>query len=360
MPRLTRHTILALLALAAGCQTERPLAPAPGLTEDDAVATHREYRKSVTVLTRNLYIGADVDRVITALATPDPADDLPALLGALAVVQETDFPTRARAFAREIARTRPHVIGLQEVTTLDVDLTPLGIPAPIVHQDFLAILQAALQTRGLDYTVAAEVTNTSVSPLPGVSLVDRDVILVDPDRVEVYPGAVGRTFTQNIGTVAPGITIIRGWVKVNARIGHKDYTFASTHLESGSAPGLDLLRAAQATELIDSVGTAERVIMLGDWNDIPGSPMHQVVVGAGFTDTWAEVRPWSRGFTCCHVENLSNRRTLFTQRIDYVFSRGVEPEHVARVGLRHEERIRGPVHRLWASDHAGVVTLFDR
>jgi hypothetical protein len=360
MRRLTRATILALLALAAGCQTERPLAPAPGVVEDDAIAAHRESRRSFTVLTRNLYIGADVDRVIAALATPDPADDLPALLGALAVVQETDFPSRARAFAREIARTRPHVIGLQEVTTLDVDLTPLGIPAPVVHQDFLAILQAALQAKRLDYIVAAEVTNTSVSPLPGVSLVDRDVILVDPDRVEVYPGAVGRTFTQNIGTVAPGVTIVRGWVKISARIGHKDYTFASTHLESGSAPGLDLLRAAQATELIDSVGTAERVIMLGDWNDVPGSPMHQSILGAGFTDAWLELRPGARGFTCCHDENLANRRASFDQRIDYVFSRGTNPVNVARLGIRHHERVRGPVHRLWASDHAGVLTVFHK
>jgi hypothetical protein len=64
----------------------------------------------VTVMTQNLYVGADVDAVITALATPDPDDDIPALLAAVATIKRTDFPARARAIAREIKRERPEVV----------------------------------------------------------------------------------------------------------------------------------------------------------------------------------------------------------------------------------------------------------
>jgi hypothetical protein len=45
----------------------------------------------------------------------------------LATLQETDFPARASAVADEIARFRPHAVGLQEVSTVDLTLPPLGV-----------------------------------------------------------------------------------------------------------------------------------------------------------------------------------------------------------------------------------------
>ncbi|PYP30757.1 MAG: hypothetical protein DMD49_09680, partial [Gemmatimonadetes bacterium] len=133
----------------------------------------------VTAMTRNLYIGADVDVVIAALASPDPADDVPTLLDAIAVLQHTDFPTRAEALADEIARPRPDVIGLQEVEQLHIDLTSLGLPVAI-NQNFLAILGAALARRGLHYAVAGRVTNVTAFLLSGaINLTDEDVILVN-------------------------------------------------------------------------------------------------------------------------------------------------------------------------------------
>src|SRR2546425_11601102 len=63
--------------------------------------------RDITVMTQNLYVGADVDLVIRALGTPDPGDDFPALLFAIATVGKTDFPARAEAIADKIARARP-------------------------------------------------------------------------------------------------------------------------------------------------------------------------------------------------------------------------------------------------------------
>ena len=349
-------SILAALLLAA-CDAPfdpaRSEAPAPLFHRDD-------FRPPVvSVLDWNIYIGADVDAVIAALASPDLNDDLPALLTAIQTLQETDVLARMQAVAREIARARPHVVGLQEVSELDIDLTGLGLPVDI-HVDFLPILQAALAAEGVNYTVAAIVTNIDATPLPGVRVVDHDVLLVDADRVTVV-STLAQNFTNNIGTVAPGVELIRGWVQIEATIRGTSYTFANTHLESGQGDQLSLLRAAQATEVVTAIGAAPRAILMGDLNDLPGSLMYQVVSGAGFTDVWSALRPRARGLTCCHLPDLSNRKPQFDQRIDYVLARGVGHPIIGvrglvrRLGVRRHERLRGPFHPIWPSDHAGLV-----
>ena len=314
-------------------------------------------------MTRNLYIGADVDQVIGALASPDPNDDVPALLAAIAVLQRTDFPTRAGALADEIARARPHVVGLQEVDQLHIDLSGLGLPVQI-EQNFLPLLQAALATRGLRYAVAGQVTNLTATPVPGISITDHDVILVDANRVTVGPNVTAQRFTLNIGTVAPGVDLKRGWVAIDATIDGMSVRVGSTHLESGDAAGLAALRVAQAAELVGSIGTTSPAILLGDFNDMPGSSMYGVVTSGGFTDSWAALRPGARGFTCCEVADLSNHVAVLNQRIDYVFARGIGGPNgsllgvVTIVGDQPGDRVPGPSYPIWPSDHAGVVATF--
>ncbi len=359
MPRFIRSLAASGALLLAACTESAPFDPAAagdgGTALQVATAVGR-----VTFMTRNMYIGADVDAVIAALASPDPNDDLPTLLAAIQTLQATDFSARAAAMASEIARNRPHAVGLQEVTQLDIDLTGLGLPV-VIHEDFLAILLADLKARGVHYRVAAEVTNTQATPIPGISLVDHDALLVDPDRVSILGGVVAQNFSNNIGVVAPGVEIKRGWVAVQARIDGTAYTIASTHLESGGAPGLDQLRAAQAAELATSLGAASPTIVLGDLNDGPASLMHQVLVGAGLSDLWTTLQPGTDGFTCCQLPDLSNPRATFNQRIDYVFTRGVGVPtdgfrgQVTRIGYLPADRIRGPLHLIWPSDHAGLV-----
>lgn len=50
-----------------------------------------------SVYSQNVYIGADVDAVIGALASPDPGDDVPALLTAIQTFQATDHAARLDA-----------------------------------------------------------------------------------------------------------------------------------------------------------------------------------------------------------------------------------------------------------------------
>jgi hypothetical protein len=192
-----------------------------------------------------------------------------------------------------------------------------------------------------------------------VSLQDFDAVLVD-DRVTLAPTVIAQNYSNNIGVVAPGVTIIRGYVVITATVEQTSYTIADTHLESGGSPGLDLLRAAQAAELATVIGTAPRAILLGDLNDVAGSPMYQVLAGSGFLDTWRVLRRGSEGYTCCQVADLSNPVSALHQRIDFVWARGLGRPGEPVIGqarlfdAQPGSRVPGPMFLIWPSDHAGV------
>ncbi|MBI4499969.1 MAG: endonuclease/exonuclease/phosphatase family protein [Gemmatimonadetes bacterium] len=201
--------------------------------------------------------------------------------------------------------------------------------------------------------------NIEASPVPGIRLIDYDALLVDATRVTVQD-AGGQNFAVNLGVVAPGVELKRGWVWASTIIDGQPYFFASTHLE-GSAPGMPELLAAQASELAGFVPTDVPVIALGDFNDKPGSLMYRAMTANGFTDGWRDLRPGVAGFTCCHLSDLTDHVADLIQRIDYVFTRGVG---TARTGLQGNigligevpaDRIAGSLHTIWPSDHGGLL-----
>ena len=354
---MRRALAVSLLFLAVAC--------------NDSVAPITEQRvampaAAVGVMTQNLYVGADVDLVIRALATPDPNDDFAALMFAIQTVGKTDFPARAQAIADLIQSRRPHAVGLQEVSEINIDLRPLGVDA-VVNQDFLELLQAALAERGLHYEVAATSDNINVSLVSGlVRLRDHDALLVDADRVSIA-AASGQNFAVNLGQVADGVTLIRGWVYARTTIDGQAYTFASTHAESdlaGAPVGLVAqIRAAQVGEIVATLGADERVILMGDLNDTPGSPMYGVLANSGYTDTWPAMRPGvvGGGLTCCHPADLSDQVANFDQRIDYIWTRGLARDDgkvqgsIDRFGNVPADRVAGPAYPIWPSDHAGLI-----
>jgi hypothetical protein len=318
-------------------------------------------------MSRNLYIGFDADAAVAALATGDPAIFGPALQAAVGTLLNTDFAARANAFADEIARARPHAVGLQEAWAIHADLAPLGVPMRI-DLDYIDILQAALGARHLPYAVAARVTDTDMQPLPGIELVDREALLVDTSRVTVIV-AFGQTFANNIGPIAPGIDKKAGYIRAITMIGGRRVTLVTTHLESDLGPGthelIAGLRAAQAAEIVAAVDTVPNVIMVGDLNDVAGSPMHQVLTGAGLVDTWAQLNPRDPGLTdSCFSSDLADAAPHCTDRHDFIFVRGLGVANAGLigkeylVGLTPNERVQGPAGLLWPSDHAGVVGDF--
>lgn len=343
-----------LLPLAVACGDSPPTAP----DAKSAVAQANGSSDRLVLMTQNMYVGTDVDTIIAALASPDPTDDFPALQYALGILATTDFPSRSAAIADAIATHRPHVVGLQEVSVIEVDIPGVAT----FTLDFLPILLAQLQARGLDYVVAGANQNFVAAPIPGaVSLTDSDVMLVDADRVDVT-AAQGHTFQINVPPIG-ALVIERGYVVADLVIDDREYRVVTAHTEPDFAnQPLGQLRAAQAAEIAGVLGTAPRAVVMGDLNDEPGSLLYDVLVDdAELLDVWAELRPGAKGFTAPHPYTLDDRVPQFDRRIDHIMVRGIPTPSgrlqgsITLFGDHPSERVAGSDGVIWPSDHAGVI-----
>jgi len=183
-------TVLSTLAIAWGCTADDVTGPVAQTLSPDAdqmvIAPDLEpflgrgmmhRAEPLTIMTYNLYIGTDVDRV---LASP-PEEFDQRVQEALGTFIATDYVERSGAIADLIMEADPHVVGLQEVWVVSTQGIA-GVPDMTV--DFLQILMAQLGARGLNYQVVAQETLTQLQ-LPvgggGVVLVDSDALLVRGD-----------------------------------------------------------------------------------------------------------------------------------------------------------------------------------
>ena len=322
--------------------------------------------RPVRVMTRNLYLGADLTPAITATSFQDLAVKVAQIYGR---VQATDFPTRATVLAREIGDADPLIIGLQEVAlwrtgapgVLDGPVTP----ATNVAYDFLALLQGALAAAGTPYDAAVvqQELDVEVPSALGfdVRLTQRDVILVKSglSADELTVNARGSAiYATNLvfNVVGNPVTNTRGWTSVDVTANRRTFRLVNTHLEAFSA----FHRWAQAGELLAAGGptdTALPVVLLGDLNSAPTEPgpfsAYARLIGGGFHDTWLAVNASDPGYTCCNAENLLNPTPTMTQRIDHVLADWTGSVVSSRVvGIDPDNRTPSG---LWPSDHAGVV-----
>ncbi len=152
----------------------------------------------------------------------------------------------------------------------------------------------------------------------------------------------------------------RGWTAVDSTVDGRAYRFVNTHLEVGGSFGAatQTLQAAELVSLLDAETLP--VILLGDINASPESPVTQAygqLEAAGYTDVWlAQDVPGGEGLTCCHDETLMNETTDFGSRIDVVFVRNGSGSAVqsAAADVLGDEPDDRTESGLWPSDHAGV------
>jgi endonuclease/exonuclease/phosphatase family metal-dependent hydrolase len=343
------------LLLAACGAGDRSAAESTDLMSETSRDSMAGGNKVIGVMSRNLYLGADLGPVISA---GDPAAFVGATTAVWLMVKNNDFRTRAQALAAEIAATRPALIGLQEAVTWRTQSPSDGTAtsATDVKFDYVPDLLRALKARGLVYREVARVTLLDVEA-PTAPALDLDIRLTDHDailaREDVHvTKSEGDVFKHllTVPTLVGPVTLPRGWVSVDVKYRGEELRFVSTHLESFD-PGI---RALQAGDLAEVLAKETRpVILVGDLNSEPGvtGDGEAILAGAGFEDVWPALHP-GPGLTCCFLENLRlTQGAKLDQRIDYVLTRGpFEPRKAVVVGADPSSRFRG----LWPSDHAGV------
>ncbi len=318
---------------------------------------------NITVMTRNLYVGASFG-LFLGISTQK---DIPERVAKVyAKILSSRFPSRAEAIADEIVQNRPDVVGLQEAFLLLVQLqsqaSVAGQPQPVtVAMDYLQILLEALQRRHAHYAVAAIVNNTDLSgPSTNgdrIRLIDRGVILV---RTDLPPGemVVSNPHAKNFDVKATleladsDVALLRGWCSVDVRVRGKAARIVNTHLEDEL---FDLIQFIQADELLSGpFKTSPPVIVLGDLNASESSTTYQSILKGGFKDAWSLTHPGDPGFSCCQDEDLLNGTSQLKERIDFVLFRGgqINVSDTKLVGAHSSDRISSGQ---WPSDHAGIV-----
>lgn len=322
----------------------------------------------VTVMTQNLYTGAELTPLFSATSLPELAG---AVSQIWATVQSTDFPARAEALANEIADAGPELVGLQEASLWQVQGT-----GGTVQLDYVQTLLDALSSRGLNYHVVSAVTNASAT-LPDaagdlISLTDRDVIIARTDlpasQLQVFNPQDANFQTHlslPIGTTGLTFDVLRGWASVDAEVSGKTFRFITTHLEPMSPliPGSQLVQVLQGLELLAGPAlTNLPTVIAGDFNsdayfghfggpDVTITyPLFRVL---GFKDAWAAANPGQVGFTWGQAEDLRNPVSTLNERIDHIFARG--SIKVTSADIVGDELTDRTASGLWPSDHAGVV-----
>jgi endonuclease/exonuclease/phosphatase family metal-dependent hydrolase len=318
---------------------------------------------NIRILTQNMDEGTNFDELRAATS---PGAFFAAVTTTYQNILATKPAERAATMAREIARERPDIVGLQEASILRTG--PVS-PATTVKSDLLQSLQDELEKLGEHYRIAAIIPGFDAEAPStlgfDVRLTTQDAILVRREHLvgnfrqsnnQVQRYLVGQNVPTALGI---SFTLPRGWASFDVTVGGRTLRFVTTHLDTLAAVSLPQVR-----ELIASAAgeTTLPIVLSGDFNaradsaSDPTYPTYKAVIDAGFTDAWLKAGVADQGFTCCQNANLNNATTALNQRIDLVMLRGISAvSDVRLVGNASSDKTPSG---LWPSDHAGLaVTL---
>ena len=353
-------------------------------------------RGDVRVMTRNVYLGADLGPGLGASNFQELVNAAGVILNE---VDSNDFGVRAKGLAAEIRDRKPHLVGLQEAAlwrTAPCTNSPIPPSATTVRWDFIDLLMKELN-RGkkryrlavaqpeFDFEIYVNQDGNEQTAAPGCQfgaelngrLTMRDAILVK--RGVKTRRARGDAFDTLLQVRPAGVpvNVTRGWTSVEARVrGAGRFKFVNTHLEAfdnqerngtndGESVGNGEVRQAQARELIARDGPARsklRTILLGDFNsDVrtevkPGDSLaYRALLAAGFVE-----RSTFRIMSCClNTSDMpvsgGGKLSDFDHIVDHVMTNSPRKVRFRRGAVTG----RQPVNGFWNSDHAGLFSLLN-
>jgi endonuclease/exonuclease/phosphatase family metal-dependent hydrolase len=343
----------------------------------------------VTVMTRNLYLGADLT---PAIASTSLESFFEATGEILRTVDASNFPVRAKGLAQEILEQEPDLVGLQEAAlwrTAPPSLLALKAPpsATTVKYDFLAELLKQLNKKGATYR--AVVVNpefdfeapANYDGLPGggpgagplvnteinARLTMRDVILArvgaGVHTSNPQKGHYSALLVEKVAGTAE-VPVTRGWTSIDATVrGSRKFHFVNTHFEAfDPETAVPSIRAQQAAELVGPGGAADPsnklpVILLGDLNsDVktevkPGDGQaYRVVTGAGYRERSAE-----KPLSCCINSDTLKTGSVkdFNHKVDHILTDDPKAVKLVSAAVTGREKHGG----WWDSDHAGLASV---
>jgi hypothetical protein len=349
---------------------------AVGLNAPGSVGSSSDGSNELTVMTRNLYLGADVDLALGLL--PELAAAAQAMWTQVAA---TDFSRRVTALAADILERKPMVLGLQEATIWQC-LNPAGEAVTIF--DFTAQLLDELTRSGTQYVIAERNGALAVSPgyaippLPGGTVVRdpatfqsilgtdeaacglqiADVLAVRSDVASAVTAVGIQTFDASVA-IGGLLAINRGYAWADLALPGGAVRVATTHLESLWSADAEPAAAAQARQLVAELSAVDSpVVVMGDFNADPRDPRapgepnpagqpevtpfcedrtcnpYWIMIEAGFSDAGPDPTDpmnWTWGadglLAGPSLDRLDAARAAgnpfgFTDRFDYVFLRG--------------------------------------
>ena len=355
----------------------------PGISEAAKGKKKKKKGQVVKVMTRNVYLGADLGPGLSAGSTDEFVDAAGEIVNQ---VDRTNFPLRSNALAAEILQRSPDLVGLQEVAWWRVGPFSLTQPSTQTEYDFLQLLLDKLNAGKERYRAIVvkeefdfETPVNDSGPPGGLAQVDhdarltmRDVILAKVGKKVKVKNPQSATFDTLLKVTPAGqnVNVTRGWTALDAKVGKsKWFRFVNTHFEAfdssgnnqtnkGTSLGKGQVRQAQALSLVTGNGPATGklpVILVGDLNSDDDTVQpngdhlaYNAIVGNGFrpVDT-------SNPMSCClnDPELVGGALSDFDHHIDHI--------------LTDNKRIRflrgfvtglAKVNGLQPSDHAGVTS----
>ena len=386
------------------------------------IPVHAEEPYRITVMSRNIYLGADVGVALELIPNfPKAAQFM------WDQVKRTDFATRAPKLARESAQDRPEIIGVQEATIWYCKKDLFSDKVEVFN--FLDQFIAATKASGVGYSLATangvEAFNPgySIAAIPYVTKV-RDPEVFNPifgqdtaacgftigdallvrDDVKERVIQVGNTEYDATYSIVPTLmTIYRGYTWADFKVQDSVVRLITTHLESIWDENKVPNSALQAQQLVADLKDAKMpIVIMGDFNADYRDPRPQGEPNPGEQPVASETCPTPSGAKCnaystmieAGFENASpdaknpryytwgasallngpdKKRALdakkfgnqygFTDRLDYIFTKNV----YATVSSKIIGNVWPDGSGVWdcgkdkcfPSDHAGVVATIE-